>query len=176
MRTRFFAIIGILVIGFFFFHGKMQKKLKKKARPVATVEVVSESPVPTISQTPVPESSAASVSPELTAELAIILNELPTTEDIKNLPPEQTHHTPDIIMSAGKNLGGALEKAEQNPERRQGTLQFFLQCAEDENIVPQVRALCWNKLMTKIPEWNLFVPVANAKVGEDIKNLAAQLQ
>ena len=122
------------------------------------------------------EIIAPQVDKELQQELTAAMEDLPTNTVIQDLPAEETHHTPEPIIKAGKLIGSILQKAESMPERRQQTLRFCVSCAENEELVDSVRALCWNSLMTKITSWKIFVPISNAKVPQHIKSLASKLR
>lgn len=108
-------------------------------------------------------------------ELDESLKDLPTMGELSNLSEEEVHHTPSMIRDGGAILGKIHAKAESDPERRPDTLAFFKECAEDEEVVTALRAVCWNKVMTLIPEWEIFLPISDAKVSDEVKNLASQL-
>lgn len=115
------------------------------------------------------------VSKSIKEELDNSLKDLPTMGEISNLSEEEVHHTPSMIRDGGAILGKIHAKAESDPARRPETLSFFKECAEDEEVVPALRAVCWNKVMTLIPEWKIFLPISDAKVSDEVKNLASQL-
>lgn len=112
----------------------------------------------------------------LKQELKDVLTKLPTLENLQDLSDEDVHATPVVVKDGGVLVGQMLEAAIQNPERREETLHFFLECAESPTLVPAIRAVCWNKLLTQIAEWKIFVPIADAKVPNDIKSLAMKLR
>lgn len=121
------------------------------------------------------ESEEKVISVSIKEELDERLKELPTMGELKNLSEEEVHHTPAMIREGGAILGKIHAEAEENPERRPDTLAFFKECAEDEEVVTSLRAVCWNKVMTLIPQWQIFLPIADAKVSDEVKNLASQL-
>ena len=121
------------------------------------------------------ESAEKAISVSIKEELDERLKGLPTMGELKNLSEEEVHHTPAMIREGGAILGKIHTEAEENPERRPDTLEFFKECAEDEDVVTSLRAVCWNKVMTLIPQWQIFLPIADAKVSDEVKNLASQL-
>ena len=123
----------------------------------------------------------APVSPEensnedLTSELSNALKELPTLDDLKDLTADEVHHTPRIISEGGALIGELIDRAEKDPARREETVKFLKSCAEEEGVAPQLRAVCWNKTLNQISEWNVFIPISDANVPEEIKSLGNQL-
>ena len=161
------SIIIILVIGVMM----IKKENKKTPAEVIAETEISETSVPEVKvETPVQEKNS-----ELKEELNEYLKELPTMGELKNLSEEEVHHTPTMIKDGGAILGKIHAAAEKNPERREDTLKFFKECAEDEEVVTALRAVCWNKVMTLIPEWQIFLSISDAQVSEEVKSLASQL-
>jgi hypothetical protein len=145
---------------------------------------VSEAgPVPTpmpsrsadVSPTPIPSSVIPGADPKIQEELKEVLNDLPTMEEIKDLPEAELHHTPHAIKDGGLKIGKVISEADTTPSRRGDTADFLIKCAEKESLMPAIRAVCWHQLMKKVPEWKIFVPVSDARVPDDIKRLSTQL-
>lgn len=149
--------------------------MKKDKPQEVTKDQVTETPITKSSEVPVIESEEKLVSLSIKEELAERLKELPTMGELKNLSEEEVHHTPALIREGGAILGKIHAAAETNPERRPDTLIFFKECAEDEEVATSLRAVCWNKVMTLIPEWQIFLSISDAKVSDEVKNLASQL-
>lgn len=119
-----------------------------------------------------PTSAAAD---EVRAELVTAIAALPRKRDLARMAPEETHDLRALNNQTGALVGTLAEKAQNSPQRRKATLEFFLQCAEDAEIAQSVRALCWWKLTNKTNEWKVFVPLSEAQVPMDIQALAASL-
>lgn len=109
-------------------------------------------------------------------ELNAAFQELPSAEELKNLDEHEVHLTPDVVKNGGAVVGSMIDKAQQEPGRREETMQFLLRCAEARDLVPAVRAVCWRNILDNIPHWDVFVPVTEAQVPEDIKSLAMKLR
>lgn len=120
-------------------------------------------------------SAPAEAKDSIQEEFVDVMNELPTAGDLQNLDKEELHHTPEIVLEGGMMVGRLIEKAETDLKRREPTLGFLKSCAENAEVLPQIRAVCWKKTLSLIPEWKIFLPIADAKVPEDIRTLASQL-
>ena len=134
------------------------------ASPLLSTKETVSSPVNAISQ--------IALSPELEKEL----DRLPQTVDMTELSDEEVHDTPDSIEEAGATIGKILEQAQNDPALRPQTMSFFVQCAESESVVDPIRALCWNKALVKIPEWDIYVPVSEIKIPKRIQSLASSIE
>lgn len=156
----------VLTIVFFFQDENEQKKmiLEEQASVVIPPRRITTPAVASI-----PTSSA------LEAELDDALDDLVTMDDLQGLSASEVHETPDLILEAGSSLGELQEKAQKAPSRRQATLEFFSSCAQSEDIATTIRAVCWNKVITLIPAWDIFIPVSELKVPQEIQLLASKL-
>lgn len=171
-KTLLIALMTALILGAVFIYTQFGQE----------VDVVDETPVETTEALKeaagLPEKAPVAPPEEkdsVTDELADAITELPTLGDLKNLDPEELHHTPEIVLEGGMLVGKMIEKAEVEPTRREPTLHFLKTCAEDPEVVPAVRAVCWKKTLTQIEAWKIFLPVADAKVPDEIKSLAVKL-
>lgn len=138
------------------------------------------SPIPSPSHSGTSSASQASSvipsrDPKVQEELTEVLNELPTIDEIKGLPEAELHHTPHAIKDGGLKIGKIITAADTTPARRGDTADFLINCAEKNSLMPAIRAVCWYQLMKKIPEWKVFVPVSDANVPDDIKQLSTEL-
>lgn len=124
---------------------------------------------------PKEETTASSVENKGPVELSVAMKQLPTIKDMEGLTDEDVHHTPQSVLEGGMLIGELLEDAEKNPERREETLKFFKSCAENDELMPAIRAVCWKRTLDQIPKWNVFLPISDANVPDDIKNLASKL-
>jgi hypothetical protein len=172
-QTFLFIFVAALIIGAAFY--------LLQSRPVTEKTVILEVHPEKVSEKPIsnePEkvpSAPEEIKETFQEELADVMNQLPTSKDLQNLDEEEVHHTPDIVIEGGMMVGNLIEKAEQDPKRREETLGFLKACAENPDVLPQIRAVCWNKTLAQIPEWKIFLPISDAKVPEDIQNLASKL-
>lgn len=121
-----------------------------------------------------PEKSAGTAL-ELAQEFSTAQAALPLKAEVEKMHDEEVHHLRELNNRLGKAVGELSEAANQDPRRREQTLQFFLRCAEDSEIIDSARALCWWKLTNKINEWKVFIPLSDAKVPLDIQRLAASI-
>lgn len=108
-------------------------------------------------------------------ELSVAMKQLPTIRDMEGLTDEDVHHTPDAVVEGGMLIGELLEEAEKNPAKREDTLKFFKSCAENADLMPAIRAVCWKRTLDQIPEWKIFLPISDADVPEDIKVLSSKI-
>ena len=112
---------------------------------------------------------------KLKEELVEAMAKLPTINDIQNLDHDEVHFTPAKVNEGGAVIGQLLEAAENDPSRREETLSFFKACAENSSLVEAIRAVCWKTTLSRIPKWEIFLPVSDADVPESIKDLAGEL-
>ncbi len=166
-------IVFILVITIALILGAMM--IKKNSSQEVVKDQASETSLAVSDENKIIESEDKMASLSIKEELDERLKELPTMGELKNLSEEEAHHTPVVIREGGAILGKIHAEANENPERRPDTLAFFKDCAEDEEVVTALRAVCWNKVMTLIPEWQIFLSISDAKVSDEVKNLASQL-
>lgn len=101
--------------------------------------------------------------------------DLPTLSSLKNLSDEEAHHTSEFITEGAKIIGEAQEAASIDPTRREATLEFFLNCAINEDIVPAIRALCWNRTLKESTNWGIVLPLSEFEIPEDIRKLSHQM-
>ena len=128
-----------------------------------------------------PEKKAEEKSTEVKVEekqnisFAETLKALPTIKDLHLLSEEEVHFTPKVIKDAGFLIGKLIQEAQDKPHLREETLKFLKASAENPDLAPAIRALCWNRTLSHIVKWEIFLPVADAEVPEEIKNLAARI-
>lgn len=72
---------------------------------------------------------------------------LPLLSDIKKLPEEALHHTPGLIIRAGKELGLIKEILKTNKSFENLALEFYKRCAQNKKGVTPVRALCLTNIL-----------------------------
>lgn len=100
---------------------------------------------------------------------------LPSIDDLQGLPEEEVHYTPEVIKDAGGVIGRIHDEAENDPAKRLAAMHFFKQCAEDQEMVPAIRAVCLNKILKLIPVWQIPVPLSDELISQEITDLAAKL-
>ncbi|ATH07120.1 hypothetical protein BIY24_03955 [Halobacteriovorax marinus] len=113
------------------------------------------------------ESSVDDFSPKL--------QELPTFSEIQNLSNEDVHHTPDLVKRAGVVIGEVHQSAQVRPVLRPSALKFFTQCAEDDETIHSIRALCLKKVISLIAEWKLSSPISLSKIPPRVFALASKI-
>lgn len=169
MKKIILSLAALLIIGFLFWRGT-QTTFSPEPQSSKT-KVVSDSPVKNPSLEAIPKLDSENLNPELLKTL----ESLPEIEDIQALSAEEVHHTPEIVIEAGKKIGEIMEEAEENPESREEVMNFLVSCSEGENILPSVRALCYRNVLDKVPAWNIFVPVADLKVTKEVQSLSSSI-
>lgn len=103
------------------------------------------------------------------------LNSLPTAEDFKTLTYDEVHHTPEIIKNAGALVGRIHSEAQANTSKRASAMSFFKSCAEDEQVIPAIRAVCLKKVYKLIPEWKIPVILSEEKISKEVADLAMKI-
>ncbi len=112
---------------------------------------------------------------QLKEELTQAMEKLPMIADLQTLHDDEVHFTPEIVNEGGVLIGQLLEAADNDPARREETLNFFKACAENSSLVEAIRAVCWKTTLSRIPKWEIFLPVSDAEVPQSIQDLAAEL-
>jgi hypothetical protein len=74
-------------------------------------------------------------------------NRLPKMADIKKIPTEALHHTPEILIKAGRNLGVIKEVLKLHPAYENTALVFYQSCAKDSTVMTSARELCLTNLI-----------------------------
>jgi hypothetical protein len=72
---------------------------------------------------------------------------LPKLSDIKQLPPGALHHTPVLIIQAGRDLGVIKEVLKSHGSYTKLAVPFYQNCAKDEEGTTPVRAMCLTNLI-----------------------------
>ena len=150
------------------------------AVPEVMDPVTSSNSLPTTEETKVEE---AVVSPQglvsdedaFNGEIDAVEKSLPTLELAKTWTEEEVHHAPKEVIDGGKSIGRIMEKAQAAPAQRKAAMDFFLRCAENSELLPSIRAVCWRTTTDKFPEWKIPVPLGTAKVPVSVKTLATKL-
>lgn len=91
--------------------------------------------------------------------LSTLFNELPRKNQIQYLSSEELHHTPDIILIAGKRLGDLrelLSHSKNDPTITAKTFQFYKKCAFNKDLLKSIRTLCF--IHAKEIDHNIDVP------------------
>jgi len=112
---------------------------------------------------------------QLKEELNEAMEKLPMIVDLQKLHDDEVHFTPEMVNEGGVLIGQLLEAADNDPARREETLNFFKACAENSSLVEAIRAVCWKTTLSRIPKWEIFLPVSDAEVPESIQDMAAEL-
>ena len=72
---------------------------------------------------------------------------LPKLSDIKKIPPGALHHTPVLIIQAGRDLGVIKEILKIHKEFEKVAIPFYKNCAKNLQGTTPVRALCLTNLI-----------------------------
>lgn len=153
----------------------------------ATVEFEEDEPVKVSEKTPsegrlhikgTQEDPAKGLRPELSVEdfranNARLLRDLPTTEEIRKNPHKEDYHeTPKAIVAAGKSLGAVLERMKSNPQYVEAGIDFYRSCADNRDIVLQIKALC----LRNFRDWNEKIGRREGKrFATDVEKLARRI-
>lgn len=168
-------IIITLIIGVMIFLQDRSATETTVEEDVQAVQTVQEKIPMKVETQPemIPEEVAK--TNQLAEELSQKMKALPKVSDLKDLTDEEVHHTPMMVKEGGILIGRLHEAAQVNPKRREETLKFFKSCAENDELLPAVRALCWKRTTSQIVEWKIFLPISDARVSEEIKALATKI-
>lgn len=74
---------------------------------------------------------------------------LPRVSELRALPEEEVHHTPNALLEAGEKMGEVAEALDANPALLPQAVAFYRDCAKGLETATSVRALCyyhWNRL------------------------------
>jgi len=145
-------------------------------------EVGDDLPRPETSLTTEQQSESLQKAPNVIIKPTVNQNQfesyfksLPIIDDLKNLSEEEVHHTPEIIQDGGELIGRIHQEAENDSTKRIDALSFFKKCAEDQQIVTAIRAVCLNKIYKLVPEWKIPTPLADSEISSEVLELALRL-
>lgn len=180
-KRLFITLTGLLIIsGVLFFLSSKDNHIEVEERSDVVITIEKTPPVeePNNQTNPDSPKSESNIDPEIidfSEEAQKTLTTLPRIDELQALSEEEVHHTPKILRESGEKVASMIEKAEKTPKLRQETMKMLKSCAESADAAPSIRALCWNKLLKNIPRWKIFVPLMDADVPQDIKDLASRL-
>ncbi|MFG1481527.1 hypothetical protein ABMA79_07935 [Halobacteriovorax sp. HFRX-2_2] len=103
------------------------------------------------------------------------LNDLPIAADLQKLTLKEVHHTPELIKDAGELIGEVHAKAQVDPAKRASAMKFFKDCAEDNEVVRPIRAVCLKKVYKLMPKWKIATVISHEKIPENVSALAFKL-
>jgi len=85
---------------------------------------------------------------EFNISLKQILNEIPLSQEIRQLTDEELHHTPAQLIKFARSLGEVQEVLYQNPTnlKIESSSKFYEKCINDVEAVISVRSLCFAHL------------------------------
>lgn len=169
-------IIITLIIGVMIFLKDRPATESAVEEDVQSVETIQNKEISIKAETQpeiIPEEVV--ITNKLEEELSEKMKALPKVSDLKDLTDEEVHHTPMMVKEGGILIGRLHEAAQVNPKRREVTVKFFKSCAENDELLPAVRALCWKRTTSQIIEWKIFLPISDARVSEEIKALATKI-
>lgn len=94
------------------------------------------------------EDEINNMSPEQFNELLNdIERRLPKKTDIKKIPEQALHHTPPLIIEAGRNLGLIKEIIKVHNNYEKNALDFYQKCLNNIETPTTVRAICLTNLV-----------------------------
>ena len=76
-----------------------------------------------------------------------IKRKLPKISDIKKIPAHALHHTPSIVLKAGRDISVVAEVTALHPEYEIDALNFYDSCARNPQGVTTVKALCLTNII-----------------------------
>ncbi len=76
-----------------------------------------------------------------------IKRKLPQLSEIKKIPEAALHHTPSIVLKAGRDISVVAEVTALHPEYEIDALNFYDSCARNPQGVTTVRALCLTNII-----------------------------
>lgn len=76
-----------------------------------------------------------------------IKRKLPKISDIKKIPAQALHHTPSIVLKAGRDISVVAEVTALHPEYEIDALNFYDSCARNPQGVTTVKALCLTNII-----------------------------
>lgn len=76
-----------------------------------------------------------------------IKRKLPKLSEIKKIPEAALHHTPSIVLKAGRDISVVAEVTALHPEYEIDALNFYDSCARNPQGVTTVRALCLTNII-----------------------------
>lgn len=158
MKKRFFLITFISIAASFFIgHSQVHYEIVEEVSDVKIEAIIKNEP--------------QSVETEFEEKL----NTLPIVADLQKLTLEEVHHTPELIKDAAELIGSIHAQAQAQPIKRASAMKFFKDCAEDNEVVRPIRAVCLKKVYKLMPEWKIATVISHEKIQESVSALAFKL-
>ncbi|MGK5083766.1 hypothetical protein WDW37_10725 [Bdellovibrionota bacterium FG-1] len=150
------CVIALLpFLGLFFFSNKPEPPLPTpapssihspfSASPLEPFNTPSTAP-PSFSPEPTGNPNSAITQLELSNLLAEIQQQLPTELDLRNQPVEEPRDTSEWLDYAKAYLDQLDEVVQESPQFKTQIMEFLSRCAQNGDILPQVRDLCREKI------------------------------
>lgn len=76
-----------------------------------------------------------------------IKRKLPKLSEIKKIPDAALHHTPSLVLKAGRDISVVAEVTALHPEYEIDALNFYDACARNPQGVTTVKALCLTNII-----------------------------
>lgn len=71
---------------------------------------------------------------------------MPRKSDLQNLKPQEVHHFPEPVQKAGHKLAQIKDILTKRPDLEEVGIRFYEECANDNEAMTSVRALCLSNL------------------------------
>jgi hypothetical protein len=99
---------------------------------------------------------------------------IPTLQKLQTLSQEEIHHTPVLLLEAGKKLGEIAEILHVQPHFASQAISFYRTCARESQYPNSVRALCYSNLKQLDPQ-SFHNENEDPEVNEAVIRLAHQI-
>ena len=113
------------------------------------------------------------VQAQFDEQAAKVFEAIPTVEELRKLPADELHETPEALLNAGVELGALAELVKAHPELSERALEFYEKCSLQDSSPMSVRAVCYSDFKTLAKRTNSGR--ALPPVPEKVRSLAEQL-
>jgi len=198
------GVLALLILGFFLYQSRVSKTDHKADAPLSQSDTDTQSQVtqPQVGSElqSEPQSEAQpseSLEDEITEDLKKreqnqqsdekkefvqlldeVKSDLPTKEQLKQLEAKDVHQTPEIVLKGAVGVGRVAQALSDNPTLVPEGLQFYRECAENENNAVAIRAECFSSHEELLKKHKLKVESLekSPRINERIKRLVKASQ
>jgi hypothetical protein len=142
--------------------------------PAATANQTKDDAAP-VANGSLPGDESIASKQEFEQRVQNVLKTLPEFQQMQDLSEEEIHHTPEMLLAAGENIGDLLQVAQAQKSLQPLALQFLVECAQAKHVAVAVRAVCLSRSLQMGRLWQLPVNVEPSRLNAEVSRLAGRL-
>jgi len=147
-KIPWIVVIGVLIILLLYGMSFYSKNKVSKTKP--NVETNSEIKSIHVADENTPVETATEIKDTtqpvagFPMDLKVLLHELPR-RGFAQKQGQDTHTIPQAILKGAIEVGKVADEYTKNPTLKPQALEFYLSCVKEAEVVPQIRAVCYER-------------------------------